>query len=560
MAAGEAEYPQSMRDQPGENNEQSHQLRMAAEAKLDHSHQQLMSGRPLEELLHELQVHQLELEMQNEALRQSKLALEETRDRFVDLYEFAPVGYLALTADGMISAVNLTCTRLMGMSRSELLHRSFSAFIADEDLSRWPQSCIDPNETEDAVTLEVLMRRGDHSQFDAQLVCTRRGGRIFRIALSDISERKQAEEKLRAAMAEAESANNAKSRFLAAASHDLRQPLAALRLYTNALQETVAPAQRALVAGMDDCVTNLSGLLTDLLDLSKLDAGVVKPNISDFSVFEFLTSLESVFYLQAQGKGLDLRFHASSLTGRSDPVLLKRIISNIIENALRYTKRGGVLVGCRRQQGKVWIEVRDSGIGIAADHIAVIFEDFRQLGDQARNRGSGLGLAIVAKAAAVLGLKVRVRSLPGRGSVFAVELPLGEHAVTPDQTPQRSKCRALRIALVDDNAMVREAMVLALQCSGHQVVAAADSRGLLAELGTRPPDIIVSDYRLAHGENGYSAITDVRNALGGNLPALVITGDTDPKLMASMAERGIVVLYKPLSMEKLQDTLDDLIG
>ncbi|MFZ2267820.1 MAG: ATP-binding protein [Azonexus sp.] len=374
----------------------------------------------------------------------------------------------------------------------------------------------------------------------------------------DVSERKRAEAAMRAAMAEAERANNAKSRFLAAASHDLRQPLAALRLYTDALKSKVGAPEQGLVASMDDCIANLSGLLCDLLDLSKLEAGVVKPNIADFSVFELLASLESVYLPKAQTKGLRLCFVPTRVTGRSDPILFKRLLGNFIDNAIRYTTHGGVVVGCRRHQGKTWIEIWDSGIGIAAEHTAQIFEEFKQLGDQARTQGSGLGLTIVAKSAALLGLAFSVRSWPGRGSVFAIELPLGQPEAITLQAAPVVQGRSLCIALVEDNPLFRDAMVYALQDHGHQVVAAATGGALLAELAPWQPDIIVSDYRLGHGETGFDVITAVREALGKDLPAIIITGDTDPKLMASMSGRGIAVLHKPLAMAELEACLEEL--
>lgn len=384
--------------------------------------------------------------------------------------------------------------------------------------------------------------------------------RQSRYALEDshISERKQIEQQLREAKDEAEKANNAKSRFLAAASHDLRQPLAALRLYADVLKRRVGTPEQDMVAGMDDCITNLSGRLTKLLDLNKLEAGVVKPSIADFSVFELLASLESVYSLKAQSKGLRLHCVPTCLTGSSDPILFKLIVSNFIDNALLYTESGGVVVGCRRRQGKIWIEVWDSGIGIAAAETMAIFEEFKQLGDEARNRGSGLGLAIVAKTAALLGLTISVRSWPGRGSVFAIELPVGQQTESPIREPFVAARRSLRIALVEDNPFVLQAMVAALQAFGHQVIAATNGGALQAELGTLPPDIVVSDHRLALGENGFDVITAVRKAQDADLPAIIITGDTDPKLMASMTKRGVVVLHKPLDMETLQVHIEKL--
>ncbi len=366
---------------------------------------------------------------------------------------------------------------------------------------------------------------------------------------------------LSVAMARAESANNAKSRFLAAASHDLRQPLSALSVYTSLLKNTAAAADRKVVANMQVCITGLSELLNDLLDLSKLNAGVVTPVLHDFAVAELFDSLASVYAPEAALKGLKLRFMPCAWTGRTDLVLLRRSLSNLIENALRYTQRGGVLVACRRCRGKTWIEVWDSGIGIPEDKTADIFEEFKQLGDGARNNGSGLGLAIVAKMAALLGLGIKVRSRLGRGSVFSIELPLGESAqaiAPPAPAPQATAPRMLRIALVDDNTIVRESLCSLLECFGHEVLAAATQAELLAGLDTFAPDVLVSDYRLAGGETGFDVITAVRSRLGEEFPAILITGDTDPELLRSMNGRSVIVMHKPLNLEILEAALENL--
>jgi signal transduction histidine kinase/CheY-like chemotaxis protein len=358
----------------------------------------------------------------------------------------------------------------------------------------------------------------------------------------------------------ADTANNAKSRFLAAASHDLRQPLSALSLYVGLLKSHVMPTGQPMLANMKDCIGSLSELLTDLLDLSKLDAGVVVPNQRDFQIAEVLAQLASVHGREGAVKGLRLRCLPTKLTARTDAVLFKRLLGNLMANAIRYTERGGVLVACRRRRGKTWVEVWDTGIGIPADKMTAVFEEFKQLDDGARNRGSGLGLAIVAKTAALLGLEIRVGSRLGRGSLFAVELPLGQSAAPamPASVRPAAMRRSLRVALVDDNPMVREALAEGLQSLGHQVVASASKTELLAELGKVQPDVVVSDYRLTQGETGFDVIAAVRARLGAELPAILITGDTDPKLLRSLTERGIIVLHKPLELETLQTCFEDL--
>jgi len=244
--------------------------------------------------------------------------------------------------------------------------------------------------------------------------------------LTDITERRQAEVELVVAKQAADKANRAKSRFLAAASHDLRQPLLALSLFVGILKNKASPDGGKLVSNIQSCVDSLSELLTDLLDVSKLEAGVIAPNPSDFVLDDLLDTLVSVHSAEAELKGLQLRWRRSEAVVRTDQHLLHRILGNLVANAIRYTSKGGVLIACRRRNGKRWVEVWDTGIGIPADKTEIIFDEFRQLGDDERNRGSGLGLAIVTKAAALLGLEIRLRSRPGRGSMFAVELPPGD--------------------------------------------------------------------------------------------------------------------------------------
>lgn len=375
----------------------------------------------------------------------------------------------------------------------------------------------------------------------------------------DITERTREAKLLQQARREADKANEAKSRFLAAASHDLRQPLSALSVYAGMLKNKASLADHNIVTGMQECIANLSELLNDLLDLSKLDAEAVTPIVRDFSIAELLANLTSVHIPEAALKGLQLRVRSTPLTGRTDPVLFKRILGNVIDNALHYTERGGVLIACRQRLGKTWIEVWDTGIGIAGEHITDIFEEFRQLDDGARNSGSGLGLAIVKKAASLLGLEISVRSRLGSGSVFALELPLGDSELPAMHTlPTAVETCPLRIALVEDNAMVREALTTGLTTLGHQVVASSCAADLSPLLYQWSPDIVISDYRLIGGANGYQVIAAVRSRLGDELPAILITGDTDPKLLRSMSERGVVVLNKPVDLETLQAYIEDM--
>ncbi|HJV27327.1 MAG TPA: ATP-binding protein [Aromatoleum sp.] len=366
---------------------------------------------------------------------------------------------------------------------------------------------------------------------------------------------------LATAKVEAERANNAKTRFLAAVSHDLRQPLSALSLYIGTLggkSPTVVDGQ--VVTNMKNCVTSLSGMLSNLLDLSKLEAGIVTAEPSDFMLDALIANVVSSQEPEANAKGLQLRWVVHPLIARTDAILFRRIVENFVSNSIRYTDTGGVLIGCRRRQGKMWVEVWDTGLGIPEDKTTEIFEEFRQLGNYERNRakGTGLGLAIVAKTAALLGLQIRVRSRLGKGSMFAVEIPLGE-AIKPVFSHEYVN-RPLRIALVEDNVEVALALIHSLTIAGHEVVAAASRDELLPRLDCRAPDIVISDYRLVGRETGFDVIASLRRAFGDDLPALLITGDTDPSVIRRMAAQRIRVQHKPLDFDALQSRIADLVA
>lgn len=526
----------------------------------------------------------LELHRATSALAEKVAALAASEERYRSLVTTIPDIVYRIDQEGRFSFLN-DAVGSLGYTPEELIGKHFSTIMLPPDVEAASRDSVLPRHCGSETGVEGVRRtaglevrllskqgRGLAADLTWQVGEVSSSG-LFNATygkqqaeflgtvgvIRNITERKHEARLLQQAKSEAEKANNAKSSFLAAASHDLRQPLAALTLYVNLLEERMAASEQALVASMNDCLANLSELLKDLLDLSKLEAAAITPCLSDFPIAELFNTLESVHAPEAEGKGLRLRYVPSGLTVRTDLVLLRRCLGNLVENAIRYTDRGSVLIACRRRQGKAWIEVRDSGIGIAADKTTEIFEEFRQLNDTPRNKGSGLGLAIVARTAALLGLEISVRSRPGQGSVFAIKLPLGQAAAdTPAPAPHPHTFRALRIALVDDNPLVCQALVAGLQQLGHQVIAATSTEDLLAKLGTLPPDIVLSDYRLKQGETGFDVITAVRARAGAELPAILITGDTDPKLLRNMTRGGFVVLHKPLGLDDLQASLNNL--
>jgi CheY-like chemotaxis protein/nitrogen-specific signal transduction histidine kinase len=390
---------------------------------------------------------------------------------------------------------------------------------------------------------------------------------LFVSVFRDSTQRRATEEALLAqaksmlqAKVDAEGANNAKSHFLAAVSHDLRQPLAALTLYVDLLDPNAPEAFARLVPRIKSCSNNLGGLLGALLDLSKLQAGAIVPTLTNISMTEVLGALESVHAARATQKGLRLRVRPCALTIRTDSALLRRLLGNLVANAVQYTNHGGVLIACRLRGQRQWLEVYDSGIGIAEDEIASMFGEFSQLAPNGVGGGSGLGLFIVAKTAELLGIQVRVRSIVGRGSMFAVELPIAETILATDQSATLPAVARLRVALVDDNVELLKALTLALEKLGHEVVAATTGMEVIARLASLAPDLIITDYHLADGDTGEDVIEDARAIYGEALPALIITADTDTARLSKMDQEGIAVLLKPVQMDALRAAMAQVAG
>lgn len=364
-------------------------------------------------------------------------------------------------------------------------------------------------------------------------------------------------------------ANQAKSRFLAAASHDLRQPMHALGLFIAQLHDTArSPDTLKLVEQAQASVSALQQLLDAILDISKLDAGVFSPQIREFPIGDLCERLRASFGPEFARKGLPLRIVATTLVVKSDPVLLERILLNLVSNALRYTERGGMLLGCRRSGGAVRIEVRDTGIGIPKDRHEEIFHEFVQLGNPERDRskGLGLGLAIVERLARLLGHRIDLRSEPGRGSVFAVTVDrgAGSQAMSPVPVPKSAsdQLRGALVMLVDDDVLVRTGMTGLLRGWGCHVIAAAGSDEALKRLAQseRLPDVILSDYRLPGDENGIVLIHRLCAAAGIEIPAVIVTGDTAPERLQEAQASGFTILHKPVQPAKLRELLEHLVS
>jgi signal transduction histidine kinase len=366
-----------------------------------------------------------------------------------------------------------------------------------------------------------------------------------------------------------ELANLAKSRFLAAASHDLRQPLHALGLFVAQLQSRLAsPDRDRLLERINASVAAMNELFDALLDISKLDAGVLSPNLTQFSVAELLDRIETTFAGAALEKGLSLRVAPSSARVRSDFILLERILLNLVSNAVRYTAHGVVFVGCRRRKATLRIEVWDSGPGIAEQERGNIFGEFYQVASSNRDRraGLGLGLAIVDRLCGLLAHPIELDSVVGKGSRFAVTVPLvaaNTQSLEPTLDAQATTLASSSqlIVVIDDDPLALDGMDSLLRTWGYDVVAAASDCAALAALDPsgRTPDLVIADYRLAKGRTGIEAIEALRSSLGVSVRAFLISGDTSPDRLRQVRALGYHLMHKPVSPMALRATLAQLL-
>ncbi len=393
------------------------------------------------------------------------------------------------------------------------------------------------------------------------------------ITFTDVTARKHIAEALEAAKREAERANAAKSRFLAAASHDLRQPLQSLSLLQGLLASRVeGTSSEKLVARLAETIGAMSGMLNTLLDIKQIEAGIVQPELADLRIDELFGDVKANFADQAHAQGLDLRVVASGLVIRSDRRLLEQILRNLVSNALKYTSRGKVLLGCRRHGASARIEVWDTGIGIPGAELSAIFEEYRQLDNPARerDRGLGLGLAIVQRLGALLDHPISVRSRPGSGSVFSVEVPLirdqsaPPSIVDPDPAVPAAAAPAARIGtllVVEDDPQLRELLALILTDAGHRAAVVGDGHAALelVERGAIQPDLLLTDYNLPLGLDGLALAAALRERLGPALPVIILTGDISPKALAAIAAQTCAQLSKPVRPAGLLDAIQDLL-
>ena len=391
--------------------------------------------------------------------------------------------------------------------------------------------------------------------------------RLLTEALRSRYEKEALALRLEEQIAIARRASEERTRFFASASHDLRQPLHSLGLFGTALQRRLdGGTERALADNLMQCVNALEMSFNEMLEVSRLDAGVIRPRREPVSMAALCRALDASFGPQAEARGLMLRFRPGGHWMMGDPQLLERLLGNLVHNALKFTREGGVLVGARLRDGGVAIEVRDTGIGIPPDEQARVFEEFYQVGNPERDRahGLGMGLAIVRRLADLMNMPLALRSQPGRGTLFRLWAPLalppahGETGHAP-AAPALADW-ALHVLVIDDEAQVRTSTAAALEGAGMKVALAEDGSQARAALRAArerddPVDALICDFRLRGDEDGLALIAALRAEAGEALPALLITGDTAPDRLQRARASGLPVLYKPVSADRLIEAL-----
>ncbi|WP_199084381.1 chemotaxis protein CheB [Bosea sp. ASV33] len=394
------------------------------------------------------------------------------------------------------------------------------------------------------------------------------------ITFTDITEQKRAARALEDARKQAELANVAKSRFLAAASHDLRQPLQGLALLQGLLAKIVEGEKaKTLVARLSDTLDAMSGMLNTLLDINEIEAGAVHAEIVDFPIDGLLSRLREEFTYHAQARGLVLKVVSSSLVVRSDPHLLEQMIRNLVSNALKYTKTGKVLLGCKRRNDKLNIEIWDTGIGIPEDELHAIFDEYHQIDNAARQRslGLGLGLSIVKRLGGLLDHTVSVRSDNGKGSVFAIELALPRQIVRGTSDAERRSSAVLpaiatphrtgTVLLIEDDPELRDLLELLLKDEGHQVLAAMDGHAALSMMTSDAsrPDIILSDFNLPKGMDGLETAAKLREQDHRETPVIILTGDISTETLRAIKLLNCLHLNKPVKVEEVTQAIQHIL-
>ena len=510
-------------------------------------------------------------------VRRDFRALQQAEERFRALMDCAPDAMVVVDRDSRIVLVNVRAETLFGYKRRELIGKPLEILMPTGygagPSARRDAAIAAPTPSPADSGAELFARRHDGSQFPVEVTLSpvaMPAGLHVVGAIRDVSDRKRALQQLSDARAEAERADRAKSIFLATASHDLRQPLQTISLLNGALRrmDRAADPQEALTQ-QGAAIDVMSHLLNALLDISKLESGAVKPALTDWRVDTLFAQLRAEFADVAAHKSVQVQVQAGPVWVRSDLSLVGQVLRNLLSNAIKYTSRGRVRLRARSEGEAVRIEVSDTGIGMAAQEIGHIYEEFYQIGVpmNATREGYGLGLSIVSRIVKLLNLKLDVHSEVGQGSTFVLTLPAGAAVVGSNSQADagiaapRSAQSACHVLVVDDEPAVLDATRLLLSAEGYRVSTANSLAQAIERVATSADlGLVITDYHLARGETGRQVIASARQILGPNVKAVLITGDTSTAARELDDDRNLHLLNKPVHPDMLLGLLKGLLA
>lgn len=514
--------------------------------------------------------------------------LRESEERFRKIFDHAALGITIMDWNGKFEHCNPAFCKLLGYKENELRKRTSASLVHPDDLEANLQELERLRERElpfFEIENRYLHKNGTpvwvHKFFS--ILHDKDDHPSYLVALiSDITERKKAEEALRQShdlleqrvkdrteeleitKEESERANTLKSKFLTAASHDLRQPLQSLGMYISILsKKNQTPKNQEIFEKIDRAFDNVNNILAALLDISKLESDSVTPVKRDFPLQELFEQIKTDIAPYAQKKGLELNISTTNSVVHTDFTLLQRIVENFVSNAVCYTDNGNIEVGCQNNQGYAQIHVKDTGIGIPRESIDKIFEEYYQIDNPARNhaKGLGLGLSIVKHISNLLNHKIEVISESNIGSTFTVYVPLTENSLQQIQVRDNVRTvntKDITVLLIDDDELVSDAISMLLDIEGFQVQVAMNGNEAIELLNeNQQPNIIISDYRLP-GKNGKDVVQNIRDKMNQIVPAIILTGDTSVHEIESTNLTNCTILHKPADMQKLLNVINEM--
>lgn len=492
------------------------------------------------------------------------------------LLESAPDAMIIIDEQGKIAIANAQAEEMFGYGRHQMLGQPVEMLLPerlrDAHVGHRQGFATEPRLRPMGPGLDLVAKRQDGSEFPVEISLSpvrSADGHFVSSVIRDVTERKRMEDEIIAARQLAERANKANSAFLAAASHDLRQPVQALSLLNGALRRTVKD-ERALemIESQEYSLIAMTNLLNSLLDISRLDAGAVSPELEDFPIKRLIDRLSDEFARQAKHVGLAFSSSSCATVINSDPNLLAEIIQNFVSNAIRYTDKGSVKLECVEKAGQCIISVTDTGIGIEQDQLQEIFREFHQCkAPGASKEGFGLGLAIVKRLSDLLGVEISVSSDIGKGSTFSVSIPAANRAMAREElkavaaSPVHEDASGL-VILIEDDVNVANAWGMLLEAEGYEVAMAASASEALALMNHlhETPALLISDFHLLDGSTGVEAVSAIREHFDVHIPAFIVSGDTSKVVKEARLLDNCTLMCKPIDTNRLLAAARHAVG